>query len=242
MIRSYRLPGLSRTRVSVCSVSSNEPWISRLIRSGDASEIRTDCDTESLSLLAAKAFEYRYERRCELSFTDGPVPTAGPDGVTYRFHSFSGRGAITVNADKVHVSATAPSGWWEETIPLADLRPEYGTRSVVTIYVLYALIVLALFVSGAIYQLAHYQFISGVILLVPAAAIGWRMYTRWHRSDWIIFRADGAGCVAYTKQGPDHDKCEEFTDYLTNAIKNSRAAYDREGKGTEPTSKGGLKA
>lgn len=152
------------------------------------------------------------------------------DAIAYRFACFAARGTILLRSDAVHVKTMTYLGWWEQTIPLSDLKPRYGILTATPPIFIWAFVLVM--VLTAIGMFGTHELIWGdgpligrVIsaLLLPlgvaAGAYLWRKRT----SEWVIFNVpDGGASVAYTRQGPDAQRFEEFTQRLVTAIRHSR--------------------
>jgi len=50
----------------------------------------------------------------------------------YRFAAFSARGMVVLRHDEVYVKTRTHLGWWEQTIPLSELKPAYCKLSATT--------------------------------------------------------------------------------------------------------------
>lgn len=148
-------------------------------------------------------------------------------GTIYRFAAFSARGMVVLRHDEVYVKTRTHLGWWEQTIPLAELKPVYCKLSATTeiffwacIFAICSIVIGAcgLFLGVApLPQKATY----GAILLF---GIGLVWYLVKHRKcDWIIFNAFGGSTrVGYTRQGPDSQECDNFTEQLLDAIRRAQ--------------------
>ncbi|QDT03331.1 hypothetical protein K227x_17130 [Rubripirellula lacrimiformis] len=148
--------------------------------------------------------------------------------MTYRFATFAARGTIWLRHDSVRTKTRTHLGWWEQTIPLADLRPQYGTLRATPQVFLWACIFALVFAGTGIYGLfwgawAIPQKSVSILLLATGLFLG-RYLLKYRKSEWIIFNAyDEGGRVGYTRQGPDACACDAFTERLVGAIRKSRA-------------------
>lgn len=148
------------------------------------------------------------------------------DGTRYRFAAFGARGTVTLRSDCVHSKTSTHLGWWEQTIPLSNLKPHYGTLTTVPDLFIWAFVFAVILVGTGIYGLIWKTWVmpqTSLNLLLLASGLFLGGYLLRHRkSEWVIFNAfDGGGRVGYTRQGPDSRKCDAFTEQLSNAIRNS---------------------
>jgi hypothetical protein len=155
----------------------------------------------------------------------------GPE-TTYRFATFAAKGTITLQSDVVHIKTRTHLGWWEQTIPLADLTPTYGKLTVTPQLFFWACFFAVACIWGGIYGLlwgtgTRPQVTQSVLLAVAGFAAGW--YLIHHRSsEWIVFNLYHTGArVSYTRQGPDSANCEQFTNDLVNAIQRAHGEQNK---------------
>jgi hypothetical protein len=145
----------------------------------------------------------------------------------YRFAAFSARGMVVLRHDEVYVKTRTHLGWWEQTIPLSELKPAYCKLSATTeIFFGACIFAISFIVIGACGLFSVLATISqrttyGAILLFGIAAVWYLLKHR--RSDWIIFNAFGGSArVGYTRQGPDSQECDTFTQRLVDAIRGAQ--------------------
>lgn len=163
------------------------------------------------------------------------------DETVYRFASFAARGAVTLRRDCVHTKTRTHLGWWEQTIPLSDLKPHYGTLTVTPqVFVwacIFAIALVCIGVYGLIWGLwAIPRKSISLLLLASGLSLGWHL-VRHRKSEWIIFNAyDEGGRVGYTRQGPDAEKCDMFTERLASSIRSSRKGQNHDDARESPSS------
>ncbi len=144
----------------------------------------------------------------------------------YRFATFAARGTITLRSDCVHNKTRTHLGSWEQTIPLTELKPSYGTLSttpgILVWASIFAIIFLATGVHGLIFAAAAVgQKMVSVFMIAAGLVLGSYLFKH-RKSDWIMFNAfDSSSRLGYTRQGPDADKCELFTSQLVTAIRSA---------------------
>lgn len=149
------------------------------------------------------------------------------DKDVYRFAAFAARGTITFQSDRVHIRMRTHLGWWEQSMALNDLKPNFGTLSTTPQIFLWVcilpLILTWMGVYGVIWGIpAIPQRVLSVSLVIAGVALTWNL-VRNRKTDWIIFTTirDG-GHVCYTRQGPDTVDCDQFTERLVHAISLAR--------------------
>jgi hypothetical protein len=157
----------------------------------------------------------------------GPMTDVQTQDYVYRFAAFAARGEVTLRSDCVSVKTRTHLGWWEQTIPLSELRPNYGTLAVVPPLLLWIFVFALASIAGGIYgwiwsdrtfpTIAVHTFLLAGGLAIVLYAV------RNYKTEWIIFNAyDPNLRVGYTRQGPDSNLCDEFTERLVNAIRSTR--------------------
>lgn len=142
---------------------------------------------------------------------------------TYRFAAFGACGTIVLTADRVHVRTRSYLGWWEQTIPLEHLSPNFAvlvaTPPIYFWACTLAITVVGFGIYGAVWGAATYpQKLPGVFLLMFGAWFAWFLYTH-RKTEWIIFPACAGYGVNYTRQGPDEKLCDDFTRQMVESIK-----------------------
>jgi hypothetical protein len=149
--------------------------------------------------------------------------------VKYRFAAFGARGTITLRADCVHIRTRSYLGWWEQTIPLEHVSPNYATLTSTPGIYIWAWIMAILFawlgIYGIIWGIALYpqKLVSGVLLLF---SVWFMLYLfRRRKTEWIMFLTPQVGHgVNYTRQGPDKLECDNFTRQIVESINANRRA------------------
>ena len=147
--------------------------------------------------------------------------------VTYRFAAFAARGTVTLGSSSVRVKTWTHLGWWEQTLPLSQLSPHYGTLNIVPGVFVWACILAilgaCLGLYGLVWGTATYpQKLLSALLLGGGVVLGFYLL-RHRKCEWVIFQACGeCSRVGYTRQGPDADICDEFTERLVGAIRASK--------------------
>lgn len=71
------------------------------------------------------------------------------------------------------------------------------------------------------YALVSGVWIVGGILLLFGIMFGWHLM-RHRKTEWVIFNGADGGRVVFTRQGPDAEKCDWFTNRLVTAIRSAR--------------------
>lgn len=156
------------------------------------------------------------------------------DETVYRFAAFAARGTITLRSDCVHNKTRTHLGWWEQTIPLTDLKPNYGTLTATPGIFVWACIFASIFVGMGVWGVwAIPQKFFSVILLAAGLILG-RYLFKHRTSEWILFNAHDDGArLGYTRQGPDAERCDMFTGELVSAIRNARERQNNELHGSD---------
>ena len=145
---------------------------------------------------------------------------------TYRFAVFGARGTVILAADRVHIRTRSYLGWWEQTIPLEHLSPNYAVLIATPQIYVWAWIFAITFVCSGIYGFdwgaaLYPQKLSSVFVLMFGAWSAWYLYTH-RKTEWIMFPACAGHGANYTRQGPDQKLCDDFTRQMVESIKANR--------------------
>ena len=147
--------------------------------------------------------------------------------LVYRFSAFGARGTITLKERSVHTTTWTVNGWWEQTIPLEALSANHGT--LITRPPLYTtawIIAISVVLVGAcriITAAMLFHVFAGVLLLLGGFLMGYRLYP-YRKAEWIMFPTSGGWQgLNYTRQGPDADLCDAFTERVKQAIRSGGA-------------------
>ena len=151
----------------------------------------------------------------------------------YRFASWGARGKIELKADCIHSRTRTHLGWWEQTIPLQDLSPNYSTLVTAPQTHCFAWPIAIMFAA-----LGSYQIYWGLSLfphkLIAGFLLGLGLWLMWHlyrtrKVNWIMFpAARGIYGVNYTRQGPDQSDVDDFTSRVGKAINLARDKGDEQ--------------
>ncbi len=176
-----------------------------------------------------KPFQNRFCQDWDLDGRDQlqygePQMNENPEVIArYRFAAFGVSGTITLKTDGVHSCTRSYLGWWEQTMPLEHLSPNYATLTATPPTYIWAWIFGVLFawigIYGIIWGIAAYpQKLVGVFLLLSCVWFMWYLY-RLRKTEWIIFlTARASHSLSYTRQGPDEKMCDEFTRQVVDLI------------------------
>ncbi len=142
----------------------------------------------------------------------------------FRFRAMGVRGAVTLTQEEVHTKTRTTYGWWEQTVPLRSLAPRYSklrtsppTLGIAVLFTVIFIITGCTTIVGGNHMLI--SDCAGIALVATGFWLGY--HTNKHRTtDWIMIASnDGGHGVSYTRQGPDIDRADEFTEHLMARIK-----------------------
>ncbi len=141
----------------------------------------------------------------------------------FRFAAGGASGTVKLERDHVAIKAQTMDGEWELSVPLESLSPRYSKLRCTAPNNGCGLLLSSLFVIAGITL-----FVSAVTFMPKLAgaflvAVGsWSTYylSKHRKADWIMIASnDGGHGVSYTRQGPDLDRADEFTELLMQRIK-----------------------